>query len=87
MKQLLEGIMSALKQNPKDKQIYLDLLEISKGNDISVPFIRQSKEILLENLTEDLLDVARLIDIRLGRETFLDFLNAIEIDREYNLTF
>lgn len=87
MKPILEGIMSALKQNPKDKQIYLDLLEISKGNDISVPFIRQSKEILLENLTEDLLDVARLIDIRLGRETFLDFLNAIEIDREYNSTF
>lgn len=85
--QTLQLILKAIEKHPNDKGAYADLVTLSKIESNSADYVRSAKKILSQNMNKDMLETMRAIDIRLGRESFMEFLNALEIDRDWNSTF
>lgn len=85
--QALQGILKAIEKHPNDRGAYSDLITLSKIEPNSADYVRSAKKILSNNMNNNMLEIMRMIDLRLGRESFLEFLNAIEIDRPESVCF
>jgi len=84
--ELKTAILTAIQNKPYDLSPYRDLLDLSKAENCLLE-LRQAKKLLPKSSNENILLMLRNYIIRLGCESFAEYMEAIEIDRPIKETF